>query len=106
MPPGSFAGTPVSDTQVALSWITSANGTGYRLYEMERGTPVLIATYSAGSTSATVNGLNASTTYQFNLVAFNGSTTAATPWISVTTTGGVTTPEVFPARPCLIRRSP
>jgi hypothetical protein len=94
-PPGSFSGTPVSDTQVALSWTTSANATGYRLYEMENGTPVLISTYSAGTTSATVNGLTPSTTYQFNLVAFNGSTTAATPWISVTTTGGVTAPGNF-----------
>ena len=92
--PGSFW-MPISDTQVSLSWLTSANATGYRLYEMENGTPVQIATYSLGTTSAIVNGLKAATTYQFNLVAFNGNLTAATPWISVTTTGGVTAPTNF-----------
>ena len=46
---------------------------------------MLIATYAAGTTSATISSLAASTTYSFNLVAANSAGTAATPWVQATT---------------------
>lgn len=61
---------------------------GYDLYEIENGQPVRIATYGAGTTSATVAGLAAGTKYAFNLVAFNNAGTAATPWLAVSTLAG------------------
>ena len=56
---------------------------------------MLIATYVVGTTLVTVNGLKPATTYSFNLVAFNANATAATPWISVATAGGVSAPGNF-----------
>jgi hypothetical protein len=80
-----------------LNWSTSAAATGYRLYQLENGQPVAIATYSQGTTSATVSGLSAATTYDFDLVAFNGGASAATPWIAVTTLSLISAPGNFTA---------
>ena len=91
--PDNFAGTAISTTQVGLSWGTSSGASGYRLYEIENGQPVLVNTYSSSTTSTTISGLSPVTTYQFNLVAFNANATSATPWISATTAGGVAAPD-------------
>ena len=93
--PDSFTGTVVSTTQIGLNWTVASGATGYNLYELQNGQPVLIDTYSAATTSATISGLTPATKYQFNLVAFNSYATAATPWISATTAGGVSVPDSF-----------
>ena len=93
--PDSFSGTGLSNSQIGLSWAASSGASGYKLYEMENGQPVLINTYSSSATSATVSGLTPATTYQFSLAAFNRNATAATPWISATTGGGVSAPGDF-----------
>ena len=97
--PDNLAGTGISNSQIGLNWTTSSAATGYRLYELEKSQPVLIGTYSASTTSATVSGLTPATTYQFNVVAFNTSSAAATPEISATTTGGVSPPSSFTGNP-------
>ena len=83
--PGNFTANAISSSQVSLGWSASSGATSYNLYEMENGQPVLINTYLAGTTSATVSGLAASTAYSFNLVAVNSAGTAATPWVQATT---------------------
>ena len=55
--PTNFASSVLSTTQISLSWSSSTGETGYHLYENENGSPVLVGTYSAGTTSATVTGL-------------------------------------------------
>jgi fibronectin type 3 domain-containing protein len=86
--PQNFTAQPMSNTQIGLTWSPDSNATGFRLYEFLNGQPSLIATYGAGTTSATVSNLTANTTYSFNLVAFNSAETAATPWVAATTTSG------------------
>ena len=83
--PGNFAGTAASSSQIALSWTAAPGALGYDLYELQNGQPVRVATYAAGTTSATIGGLAAGSTYAFNLVAFKTGGTSATPWIQVTT---------------------
>jgi hypothetical protein len=95
VPPANFSGTALSSTQVQLSWTDSVAATGYNLYEFEGGVPVLVATYGAGATSGTINGLTPSTKYAFNLVAFNATMGAATSWIGVTTLSPLTPPANF-----------
>ena len=97
--PTTFTATALSQSSVSLSWSTAPAATGYRLYQSENGQAVAIATYAAGTNTATVNGLNAGTTYSFNLVAYNGGASAATPWISVTTMSSITPPGNFVATP-------
>jgi subtilase family serine protease len=94
--PGNFAGTTLSSTQVSLTWTASSGATSYELYEFENGQPVLIGTYAAGATSATVSGLFAGSTYAFNLVASNSAGSAATPWIAVSTSTAATVQVTVP----------
>jgi large repetitive protein len=85
--PVNFTGTPFSDTQVSLNWSATNGALGYNLYEFISGQPVMLATYPPTTTSTTVTNLTAGTDYAFNLVAFDGTSSAATPWISAMTTG-------------------
>ena len=96
-PPTNFAATPLSSTQVGLSWGASAGAQGYRLYESINGRPTLVATYPAGTSSAVMSNLTPNTSYIYNLQAFSGSSLAATPWISVTTEVALTAPGNFTA---------
>jgi hypothetical protein len=65
------------------------------LYEFVNGSPLLIGSYSANTTTAPVNNLVADTRYAFDLVAMNSTTSAATTWIGVAT--DALTPLVAPA---------
>ena len=58
--PASVSATANSSTSVTVSWSASTGATGYDLYELENGQSVLIGSYAAGTTSASVSGLSAS----------------------------------------------
>lgn len=89
--PTNFAASALSTTQVSLSWTSSTGETGYQLYENQNGTAVLLGTYAAGTTSATLGGLTAGSTHSYRLVAYNSAGTAATNWVQVTTLPNVVT---------------
>jgi hypothetical protein len=80
-----LSATPISSTQVSLSW-SASGATSYNLYEFENGRPVLIGSYLAGVTSATIGGLTPGTFYAFNLVAITGFGPTASTWVGATTT--------------------
>lgn len=80
--PTNFTATPVSPTQLSLTWGAATGAGGYELYQWISGQPTLIGTYGAGATSAQVTGLTPSSTYAFDLRAFGGGSVVATPWIS------------------------
>jgi subtilase family serine protease len=83
--PANFTVQATSTSQVSASWSLSAGATSYSLYE-ETGTsqPVLVATYGASTTTATVNSLTAGATYSFQIVAANSAGTGASSWLAVT----------------------
>ena len=56
--------------------LARAGETGYQLYNLENNQSVLVGTYAAGTTSATLGGLSASTSYSFQLVAYNSAGTS------------------------------
>ena len=65
--PGGLAVGSVTSSSVALSWNAVSNATGYNVYQ--NGTKV----QSATGASATVTGLSASTSYQFQVTATNAA---------------------------------
>jgi subtilase family serine protease len=75
--PTSFTGTGTSSTQVSLTWSGSTGADGYRLYQVAGSTSTLLASYAVATTSTTVSGLSAGTTYTFRLEAYNTSGTAS-----------------------------
>ncbi|MFF3291186.1 chitinase [Streptomyces sp. NPDC003023] len=82
-PAGLRAGSPGS-TSVPLTWNASAGASSYHVYR--NGTRVT----TVGGTSATVTGLTAATTYDFQVSAANeaGESAKSTPVSATTTSGG------------------
>ena len=89
--PTNFTATPVSSSQIDLSWSASAGVTGYRVYEMENSQATLIETLQSGTTSWNVSGLAASTSYSFEVTAYNTSGLASTAWVSAATQAAAVT---------------
>ncbi|MFE7773993.1 chitinase [Streptomyces sp. NPDC057445] len=81
--PGGLSVGAVTSSSVALSWNGSSGATGYNVYR--NGTKVQAAT----GTSATVTGLAASTSYQFQVSATNAAgESAKSVAVTGTTSGG------------------
>jgi len=74
--PSSFIASAISSAQVGLTWGASSGADGYRLYQVSGSSSTLLASYPAATTSATVSGLAAGTTYTFRLDAYNAAGTA------------------------------
>lgn len=94
--PGSFSGAALSTTQVQLTWTASTGATGYRVYEYVNGQAVLVGSYGAGTTSATIGNLTPGTSNWFQVQAYNSAGTATSNWILVNTLNNVlTAPQNF-----------
>jgi len=92
--PTSFVGTGISTTQVSLTWNASTGQDGYRLYQVSGGTSTLLASFGAGTTSATVSSLSAGTAYTFRLDAYNTvGTTSATTQVSTLAAASIAAPS-------------
>jgi subtilase family serine protease len=83
--PANFTAQAISSSQISLSWSAASGATGYNVYELENGQAVLINTLTSGTTSLTVSGLSAGTTYSFEVAAFNSVGATATGWAQATT---------------------
>ncbi|HEU4743934.1 MAG TPA: DNRLRE domain-containing protein, partial [Anaerolineales bacterium] len=70
--PGNVNATPVSGTQVNLSWSASSDNTGVRGYGVYRN-GTLIATLEKNTLSYSDTGLTPSTSYSYRVDAFDGS---------------------------------
>ncbi|MGY4642462.1 glycoside hydrolase family 6 protein [Cellulomonas sp. URHB0016] len=87
-PTGLTAGTPTS-TSVSLSWTASTDNVAVTGYDVYRGTTLV---GSSATTSFSVTGLSASTTYSFTVKAKDaaGNVSSASSAVSVTTANGTT----------------
>ena len=66
-----FTATPVSTTEIDLSWNSVTGATGYFVYEWNGTTWTPIANLDGGTNSFAVNYLTAGTTYYFEMVSYN-----------------------------------
>ena len=83
--PGNFVVQAISSTAVALSWSASAGVADYSVCVKKAGlTAVVVGTFPAGTTSATISGLLPETTYTFDVVANTPLASAASAWLTVT----------------------
>jgi hypothetical protein len=73
--PTGLTATPVSTSQINLSWRGVTNATGYVIYEYEGGAWQRIGTTTG--TAYSVPGLSADTTYWFDVAASNAAGTSA-----------------------------
>jgi len=96
-PTGLTAGTPTS-TSVSLSWTASTDNVGVTGYDVYRGTTLV---GSSSTTSYSVTGLTAATTYSFTVKAKDaaGNVSASSSALSVTTANGGTTDTTAPSVP-------
>ncbi len=83
--PANFTAQAISTSQVSVSWSLSTGATSYNLYSKTGSSqPVLVTSYGASTTSATVGSLTAGGTYSFEIVAVNSAGTGASNWLAVT----------------------
>ena len=85
--------TTISNTTGRLSWTTSAGATGYEIYYMNGGQAVPLGSVSASTTSVTISGMAPGTTYEFQVVAYNRTSQAASQWTALTTSGSAAAPR-------------
>jgi len=90
--PTNVAGTPLSASQIAVSWTASTDNVRVDHYEVYRG-GTLVTTVQ--TTSLTDVGLQPSTSYQYTVVAVDGvgNKSAASPPIAVSTLADPTPPS-------------
>jgi hypothetical protein len=80
--------TPVSSSEIDLSWNSISEATGYFVYEWDGTSWVAIADVDSSTTSYAVTGLTAGTTYYFELASYDSEGTTWANWQDVTTLGG------------------
>ena len=83
--PTGLTATPISTTQINLSWNASTDNvgvTGYRVFRDGGSTPIATVT----TTSYSDLGLTASTTYQYTVIAIDAAGNASGPSVAASTT--------------------
>jgi subtilase family serine protease len=88
--PTNVRATATSTTTGTLSWTGSAGATGYAIYYSTGGGAILLGTVSAGTTSVTITGMSPGSTYYFQVVAYNSTSSAAANWVAMTTPAAAT----------------
>ncbi len=81
----SVSATATSSTSGQLSWSASAGATGYMIYWWNGYEAVPIDMVGSGTTSVTIEGVSPNSTYNFAVVAYNATSSAASSWVSLTT---------------------
>jgi hypothetical protein len=96
----SFTATPVSGTQVNLSWGAVSGATGYLVDEWINGAWKQIGSFGSGVTGDAVTGLSPGVTYCFDVAAYDSAGASWANYRSVTTlVGGPPAAPSFTATP-------
>ena len=84
-PPTNLTASATSTTTGMLTWGASAAATGYAIFYWNGFRSVLLGTVGSDSTSVAIQGLVAGSTTYFAVVAYNGTSSAASNWVALTT---------------------
>ena len=84
-PPANVVASATSATTGKLSWGASAGAAGYAIYYWNGFQAVLLGTVGSGTTSVTIQGLAAGSTTYLAVVAYDGTSSAASNWVGLTT---------------------
>jgi hypothetical protein len=96
--PSNLAGTATSASQIKLSWTdNSANETGFQIDRWNGSAWAQIGTVGANVTTYTDAGLSPSTTYYYEVGAYNSAGTAWTNYVTVTTPAATVTAPNAPS---------
>ena len=90
MPTTNLAGPVLSAHQLTssteqLTWTAVTGTQGYRVYWSDGTNRYLLGSVAAGVTSVQIVGLSPSSTYKFQVEAFQGTLSQASNWVTVTT---------------------
>ncbi|MUL42669.1 cellulose-binding protein [Streptomonospora sp. PA3] len=90
--PGAPSADSVTADSAELSWSAASDNVGVARYEVRDAATGEVVAQTSGSTSATVSGLQAETSYNLHVVAFDaaGNASSPSPEVTVTTAGGDT----------------
>ena len=77
--------TATSSTTGKLSWTASSGATGYDIYYLNGGRAVSLGSVGSATTSVAISGMAPGTTYEFEVVAYNRTSQAASQWTALTT---------------------
>jgi uncharacterized protein YccT (UPF0319 family) len=91
--------TPVSTSEIDLSWSSASGATGYLVDEWNGSSWVQIAAIDGNTTFYAVTGLDANTTYFFEVGAYNAFGTSMSAWQSAMTLNGGPAAPIFTATP-------
>jgi hypothetical protein len=83
----SLTASAISTSQISLSWTASYDAQSYLIDYLVNGSWKQLASLAASNTGCTVNGLALSTTYTFEVGAYNSSGVTWSPSASATTLG-------------------
>ena len=82
--------TLVSATAGFLTWVASVDARGYQIYAIDGRGRTASASVGAGTTSVSVSGLQAGSSYKFCVVAVGEDESVSSDWISVVVSGTAT----------------
>jgi chitodextrinase len=95
--PTGVSATPISSTQIDVTWQASSGATGYRVdRSVDSGATWTTAGTTAGATTFSNTGLTPSRTYWYRIIATNGAGDSAPSATATATTPGDT---IAPSRP-------
>jgi subtilase family serine protease len=84
-PPANLTASATSANTGTLSWSASGGATGYVIYYWNGFQAVLLGTVDSSATSVAIQGLTAGSTTYFAVVAYNGTSSATSNWVGLTT---------------------
>lgn len=84
-PASGLTATPVSTSEIDLTWTDAQGETGYHVLEWSAGRTTVVGTVNAGQHTFAATGLSPATSYYFNVESFNDISDSLTGWVSATT---------------------
>lgn len=76
-----------TENSITLAWTNGTGETGYRVYQWNGSSSVLVGATTPSAPAYTVTGLTAGVSYYFYVQAYNATNSVSTSWMSAATAG-------------------